>query len=145
VRLFIHPYFDDFCQRLGLQATVDLSSGVPALTYGWRDLSGVSKEQSEIASSHLALLNMSARYAGVSAEEVLPELRGLATEFIRAGSWSVPEQIRDYLATCAASALRNKGVLNWRTALYRGLADSEDYWRWLFDRARDDGLETAEV
>lgn len=145
VRLFIHPYFDDFCRRLGLHSTVELSSGAPALTFGWRDLSGISAEQSDIATSHLTLLNLSARYAAVSAEEVLPELRGLATEFIRSGSWMAPEQIRDYLVNCAASSLRSKGVLNWRTALYRCLADSEDYWRWLFDRARDDGLETAEV
>lgn len=135
VRLFLHPYYDDFVQKLELVATVAILGDTPSVGFKWGGLDRIGTPEGLVATSHLSLLNLSARYATKAARDALPELRELVISFIGSGDWTGRADVQRHLERLAVASERTRGARNWSTALYRGLSASSDYTSWVVDRA----------
>jgi len=131
-RVFLHPYYDEFVQQMGLVCTIQ-SSLPPSFRLETSSLSG---RQRRVAESHFTKLNLSDRYGIHAVDQLLPDFHELVIMGIESGS------IRDVAGIVAkASELfelnrRRRGRLDWRTATYWGLMQATSHHSTLLARLR---------
>lgn len=115
-----HPYFDDWSAHRVLGASLEFATGV-TVSFQILDAPGMSAVDTERARHHFLLLDLNELYTSHAAVELAENKRIYRRNF-ESGPDVLREELRS-IAIARSEVNRN----NWMAALYRCLADSEDF------------------
>lgn len=125
-----HPYFDDWSMHRILQADVTVGQKVD-VSFEICAVPGLSPETLARARTHFEVLKLGPLYAAGAAVELV-ESKAMFRRTFQMGA----EALREELTNIAES--RQLDNLNsWRSALYRGLAESEAFCEGGFERIEE--------
>lgn len=128
----LHTYLESVAQFDFLRAAVALQAGTGALevTYSVAQCPGMSAELHSRLEHHLTEFDLRKKYAKQVNIHLSEHEFGMSMAFE-----SSPLTLQRYLAGTANGHMKNFGVNDWRTALFRGLAQCDGFWNGGFKKA----------
>ena len=128
----LHTYLESVTQFDFLRAAVALQAGTGALevTYSVAQCDGMSAELQSRLEHHLTEFDLRNKYAKQVNIHLSEHEFGMSMAFE-----SGPLTLQRYLAGTANGHMKNFGVNDWRTALFRGLAHCDAFWNGGFKKA----------
>ncbi|MFA6309937.1 MAG: HNH endonuclease signature motif containing protein [Sterolibacterium sp.] len=125
-----HPYFDDWSVHRILRATVEVGEHVEVV-FSIEAVTGFAQASLRRAEQHFDLLGLGALYAGHAAVELVQ-----SKDIYRRNFGAGVDVLRSELQHTSLS--RERGNINaWAAALYRGLADSDEFCQGGFEFIED--------
>jgi len=131
LRMYLHPYFDRFIERVALRARVD--DGRPPLLSFHLEQGDVTDEEFNVANSHFRLLHLSERYVRRFAQDTLPSIRATLRLVLIDGGVLDAASVTAELASRLRSARLARPERHWEVAALSHVAASSAYARWLLD------------
>lgn len=131
-RLFLHPFYDTFISKLHLNCefTFGDEGNAPLVEYSL-DTSLVTKEQGEIAISHLTKLSLNKRYTFRATQEIFVELKRAAEKLYFSCPDSYKEKFSSWLDIYATSIRTSSGPFHWKSAFITAVSNSEEFINWM--------------
>jgi hypothetical protein len=115
-----HPYFDDWSEHRILGASLEFTESV-TVSFRILDAAGMTAEDTQRARNHFTLLQLNELYVSHAAVELAE-----SKETFRSNFESGADVLREELLQVAGT--RSRANLNsWMAALYRCLADSDEF------------------
>lgn len=128
----LHTYLESVTQYDFLRAHVELHAGTGALevTYSVAQCAGMSAELHSRLEHHLTEFDLRKKYAKQVNIHLSEHEFGMSMAFETG-----PATLQRYLAGTATGHMKNFGVNDWRTALFRGLSQCNAFWNGGFRKA----------
>lgn len=128
----LHTYLESVAQFdfLRASASIDSETGALSVVYSIDQCEGMSDELFARLKCHLDEFKLHTKYAMQVNIHLAEQIVGFRTTF-QVG----PELLQRFLVQTAGARKERFGTNDWRTALFRGLAECEPFWSGGFERA----------
>ncbi|HEL4846210.1 MULTISPECIES: hypothetical protein [Stenotrophomonas] len=128
----LHTYLESVTQLdfLRASASIDPDTGALSVVYSIEQCNGMSEELYARLNCHLEEFNLHEKYKKQVNIHLAEQIAGLRGTFKRGA-----HLLQEFLVETAEAHKENFGTNDWRTALFRGLAECEPFWSGGFEKA----------